>query len=98
MILPDWQRFELAKDTRRRRKYHLAHSGVTRGLQYLQRAEYVDLGVLNRLLDRAYVAHRGRQMIDDLAVMGRGLHRFSIAHVAFHKRRLGKYGEVGRVP
>ncbi len=62
MILADRQRLQLAEDAGRRREHHLPDAVSPRRLEHLQRAEDVDLGIVERMLDRARVADRRRQV------------------------------------
>ena len=72
MVLGDGQRLQLAEDAGRRREHDAAQTVPARGLEHVERADDVDLRVLDRIVDRTRVADAGGQVEDHVAALHGG--------------------------
>ena len=76
----------------------LAHAVVPRRLQHPQRAQHVDLRVIDGLFDRPRVADRGRQVEITSTPCGTPAYHGRVTHVSLDELHMRKWIQVFAIP
>ena len=85
VILSNRQGLQLAKDTCRRRENHSIDPIQASGFECVECTQNIYGGIHQGMVERAFVAHAGRQVQNNLTPFGRVGDRISIAHISFDK-------------